>query len=216
MQTWAQAQEIADRAIHARHGRAATGLSHVTISREAGAGGGEIACMLGRRLGWPVLDKNLLDQVAERFHEPRMMLDLVDETPCNWVYDVLGAWMDRKIITHERYVCHVARVIHSAARHGNAVLVGRGAQFLLPRDHTLAVRLVASEKFRIEQIMRLNQVPLGEARRMMQETDRGRREFVQRFFHHDVTDPRLYDLVLNVERLGQEAVVEQIATAVQR
>jgi cytidylate kinase len=216
MQTWVRTQELADRAVQSRRQRTAIDLCFVTVSREAGAGGGQFACELGRRLGWPVLDKNLLDQVAERFHEPRVMLDLVDETPSNWVYDVLGTWMDRRIITHEKYVAHLSRVISTAARHGSVVLVGRGAQFLLPRDKTLAVRVVASEKYRIEQLMRLRGIGFGDARRAMQETDRGRQEFVQRFFRHDASDPRLYDLVLNMERLGQEAAVGLVAAALGR
>jgi hypothetical protein len=216
MQTWVKTQESEDREILLQRRRLATEHAHVAISRQAGAGGSQIAFVVGQRLGWPVLDKNLLDQVAQRFHESRTMLDLVDETPSNWVIDVLGTWMDHKIVTHEKYVAHMGRIVLSAAQRGHMVLVGRGGQFLLPRDKTLAVRIVASEKYRIEQIMRTRGVQLGEARRIMLETDQGRRDFVQRFFHHDASDPQLYDFVLNVERLGPAAVVDQIVAAVGR
>ena len=181
-----------------------------------GAGGQEIARKIGRRLDWEVLDKNLLDRVAERFHEPRMMLELVNETPLNWVYDVLGAWMDQRVINHQRYVAQLGRVVHAAAQRGSLVVVGRGAQFLLPRDKLLAVRLIAPLRFRVEQVMACRGVNKAAARRMVQEGDLGRREFVQRFFHHDIGDPHLYDLVINVQSLGTVGAVDQILAAVGR
>jgi hypothetical protein len=218
MQAWAHSQEIEGEVLrsHLRQRLAQSARTYVAISREAGAGGGEIAAQLGRDLDWEVLDKGLLDRVAERFHDPRMMLDLVDETSSNWVYDVLGSWMDSKIIPHERYVAHLSRVILAAGRHGKVILVGRGAQFLLPREKGLAVRIVASEKYRIEQMMQRQRLNEADARRLVRQVDEGRRDFVRRFFHRDPADSHLYDLVLNVERLGLTAVVQQIALALCR
>jgi cytidylate kinase len=185
----------------------------LTISREAGAGGSEIAAIVGKRLGWEVLDKNLLDHVAERFHHDRSMLKMVDETRSNWVYDVLGSWMDSTVIPHETYVSQLSRVILAAARQSNYIFVGRGARFLLPREKVLAVRLVASEGFRLKRIMQYLKLSEADARRQMHEVDQGRREFAQRFFHHDITDPHLYDLVINSEGLGIEGAAEEIVAA---
>jgi cytidylate kinase len=189
-------------------------LQFVAISREAGAGGREIGLAVGQRLGWTVYDQNLLDRVAERFHVSRMMLDLVDETHSNWVYDVLGTWMDRQIVPHEKFVAYLSRIVSEESKHGNAVFIGRAVQFLLSCSQLLAVRIIASEKYRVQKIM--DRMNLGEvdARRIMHELDAGRREFVQRFFRRDVTDPHHYDLVINAERCGQQAAVEEIVAAV--
>jgi cytidylate kinase len=215
MQNWSLLREIQDRA--GRRLRveqpAGAALRYVTISRETGAGGGEIARLVSARLGWQVFDKNLLDQVAERFHESRLMLDLVDETPSNWAYDVFGAWMDHRLITHQRYMTHLSRVIQSLARHGGGVFVGRGAQFLLPSAQTLAVRVVAPKRLRIERIMKLKSVAAGAARKFVEETDRGRADFIQRFFRQDIGDPRLYDLVVNVEHFGLAGAADVIVAA---
>ena len=143
-------QETAARAVYRQDPVRATAqeVCYVAISREAGAAGTTVARLVGEHLGWEVYDTNLLDQVAQRYNESRLMLDLVDETESNWVYDVLGTWMDRQVIPHEKYVVQVGRMIRILARAGNAVFVGRGAQFLLPRSKTFAVRIVASEAFR--------------------------------------------------------------------
>jgi cytidylate kinase len=216
MQAWAMNEEMADRSVsltfHQAHCRQKK--CFLTISREAGAGGSEIAAIVGKRLGWEVLDKNLLDKVAERFNIDRSMLNLVDETHSNWVYDVLGSWMDSKVIPHETYVSQLSRVILAAARQSNFIFVGRGARFLLPREKVLAIRLIASEGFRLKRIMQYHKLSEADARRHMHELDQGRREFVHRFFHHDITDPHLYDLVINTEGLGIECAAEEIIAAV--
>jgi hypothetical protein len=215
MQAWAMAQEVGKPAVD-RPLSAARAVSHVAISREAGAGGGEIAQLVGQKLGWEVLDKNLLDQVADRFHLPRLMLDLVDETKSSWVYDVLGTWMDHKLVPHEKYVAFLSRVMLAAAQHGNCVFVGRGAQFLLPRDNGLAVRIIAPEKCRVERIVRQQNLSLAAAQQWMVETDRARRDFVAEHFHHAIDDPHLYDLTLNTERLEVADAAAQILAALGR
>lgn len=216
MHAWVMAKDIKDHSVRDMTGRSVErAIRFVTISREAGADGAVIGQYLGKRLGWDVFDRNLLDRVAERFHLPRMMLDLVDETRSNWVYDVLGTWMDRKVVPHEKYVACLGRVVLAAARVGHAVFVGRGAQFILPREEIVAVRLVASQKFRVRQFMERMGMNEAEAERRITEIDKGRREFVDRFFHHDITDPHLYDMVINVERCGQAKTVDTILAAVE-
>jgi cytidylate kinase len=216
MRTWDRIQETAARsASRDEPGRStAQAVAYVTISREAGAEGAAVAQLVGERLGWEVYDTNLLDQVAQRNQESRLMLDLVDETESNWVYDVLGTWMDRQIIPHEKYVAQVSRMIQVLARKGKAVFVGRGAQFLLPRSKVLAVRIVAPEAFRAERVRQRRNVALAEALAWIRRTDRGRRDFIQRFFRQDIRDPHLYDLVLNAERLGLAGAADQIVRAV--
>ena len=215
MRDWVLNEEQHERSLHRRSADELQRsiLRHVTISREAGAGGSEVGRQLAGKLDWQIFDRNLLDHISERFNADRQMLELVDETESNWVYDVLGAWMDHKIIPHEKYVVQLSRAIVSVAQCAHGVFVGRGAQFLLPRQRGLHVRLIAPEAFRVDRLMRENGWDGPTARRRMTELDRGRSEFVARFFHHDVADPHLYDLVINVGRFGIAGAVEQIAAA---
>jgi cytidylate kinase len=121
--------------------------------------------------------------------------------------------MDRTVIPHETYVSQLSRVILAAARQTNFIFVGRGARFLLPREKVLAIRLIAQEGFRLRRIMQNLKLLEVDAHRYMLEVDRGRREFVHRFFHHDITDPHLYDLMINTERIGIEGAAEEIIAA---
>lgn len=215
MQAWSMSGEIADRNLRADLGETSENRvrEFVAISREAGAGGSQVAQMVGRALGWKVLDKNLLDDMAEHCRASRTAIVAVDETATNWAYDTLGAWLDSGVVSQEKYVARLRRLLGRAARRESLVCVGRGAQFLLPRQRGLAVRIVAPVEYRVERLSRRENIPPAKARRLMTEIDLGRRQFVRHFFHHDVGDPHLYDLVVNVGHISLEAAARHIVQA---
>jgi cytidylate kinase len=215
MKQWNMGQSMAEaesarKRIDSAHRRVG---QFIAISREVGAGGAEIARRLGELLGWEVLDKNVLERIAERFHLSRPMLDLVDETSSNWAYDIFGSWMDRHIIPHEKYVVHLTQVLLAAARRGNVVFVGRGAPVLLQREGGLTVRLIAAPKFRVARIMQLFGLSECDAKRYMTRLERVRQRFVAEYFHHDIDDPHLYDLTISVDRVGIENAARLIVEA---
>lgn len=217
MRAWAMGQEMAGCVEGRRFDRPHQKLGDfITLSREAGAGGGQIAEYLGQRLGWEVLDKALVGQVAQRLRTSPTLVEAVDETGADWARDILLPWLDRNVISHGKYVVFLCRVVVAAARRGNVVIVGRGANFLLPRDQGLAVRVVASEKYRIRNVMATRGLSEAEARQYIAEVERDRREFVQRFFRRDIADPHEYDLVLSVDRLGPQRAAEEIIDLFQR
>ncbi len=218
MHAWSLANEIADRMLtaHTAHTLPLKLGPHISISREVGARGEEVAERVADTLGWKVMDKNLLDEVAHRFHLPKSRLELVDETTSSWVYDILGVWVDRQLIPHEKYLVGLAHVVLAEARRGNVVFVGRGAPFLLPHNHGLTVRIIAEAKSRIAQVMKTEGLDEAAARRHVNAIDRGRREFVQQFFRRDLNDPHLYDLIVRTDQLGVELAAELIVTAHRR
>jgi cytidylate kinase len=194
--------------------QASKGLGpYVTISRESGVGGGYIARLVGENLGWEVLDKKLLDCMAKRYHLSPDMMELVDETTSNWIVETFGNWFDPNFITQQKYVICLSRIILMAANRGKAVFVGRGAQFLLPSDRGIAVRIIASEKYRVERTMQGRGLKFEEAKKYVAKTDRGRRSFIRRYFHHDVADAHSFDLVINVEKFGPHAAAVRIVEA---
>jgi len=219
MQKWAAAQEIADRIIRfdAAHGSREKKVGpYITISRQAGSGAEEVARAIGEKLGWEVVDKNVVDAIAKHFCLERSQLENLDESSGNWLRDTLGLWLDPHIVSADKFLACLERVVWMAARRGNVIFVGRGVRFLLPDEFGLAVRLVASEKYRVERIQREKGLTEAAARRFVHELEQMRRQFVQRFFHKDVDDPQWYDIVINVERWGVEETANIIVAAWQR
>jgi hypothetical protein len=196
-------------------GALAAGIGpYLTISREAGAGGGQISRLVGEAIGWEVLDRKLLECVAERYHTSPAVLELVDETTNNWLTEMFGNWFDPGSVSQMQYVCRLSRMILMAARAGKAIYVGRGAQFVLPHERGLSVRIVAPQKYRVQQIMERRHLNFEEALDYVVKTDAGRQDFVRQYFHHNVLDPHLFDLVVNVEKLGPDRASHLIADVV--
>ena len=189
---------------------------YVAISREAGAGGSAVAQRVGEELGWEVVDKELLGQMAERFKLPHDMLEFVDEKTSNWVLEVFGKWINDRVVTQSEYVVHLGQMILLAAQHASTVFVGRGAQFLLPRDRGLAIRIIAPVEHRITRTMNQRQIDRTKATKYIKEADEGRREFVRNYFHHDVADQHIFDLVVNLDQFKLDDAVEMIVDRCQK
>ncbi|MBN1851947.1 MAG: cytidylate kinase-like family protein [Pirellulales bacterium] len=188
---------------------------YLAISREAGAYGSRVAALVGKRLGWQVLDRQLLNYMADHYKLANDMLEFVDETTSNWLIEILGKWLSRQVVTQTEYVMHVGRIALLAAHHASTVFVGRGIQFLLPSEKGLTVRIIAPRELRIQRMVEQKAISPQDAAKDIDERDRGRREFLKRYFHCDVDDPHLYDITINTERLDENQAVELILHLIQ-
>ncbi len=215
MRRWLRTERYRERIDHHPEAEMPAQLGpYLTLSRETGTGAAEIAHLVGEQLGWDVLDREMLDSLAEQYHLPRNILDVVDETRASWLHEAFNKLMNPDTISQSLYLKRLGHVLVAAASHGHVIVVGRGAQFLLPPESGFSVRLVASEKYRIDRLAQVEGISHEAARRLMEERDRGRRELVQRFFHRDVGDPHLYDMVINVGDLGPSMTAEMLVGAV--
>ena len=183
----------------------------LTISRETGSEGAVIARRVGEMLGLEVLHREILDYMARRYGLRRSMLDFVDERTSNWFWESFGKWLDKEVVTQSEYIVQLGRILLLAARHASSVLVGRGAQFLLPREKVLAVYIVSPLEMRAEYVRQSRNCSVAEAKRYIRDTDRERRDFVRTYFHRDMDDPHLYDLVINRAYVGVNPAAEMIA-----
>lgn len=184
---------------------------YITVSRESGAGGGQLARLIGQQLGWDVLDKSLLDCVAERYHMPRDLLEIVDEKKAHVIQELLHNFFVRRSVSSDQYVMNVEHVIYLAAIHGRVVIVGRGAHCVLPREHGLAVRFIAPRGWRVRQMMERRGIAQREAEQVVDATDSGRSELCKYYLGQDSSDPHNFDLVVNVEQLGHELAARMVA-----
>ncbi len=186
---------------------------YIVVSREAGAGGSEIARLVGQKLGWDVLDKEIVDCLASQFGTPHSLVEFVDEKHISWIEEVFSNWLEGQGFTSSTYVHRLNHLLLLAAHHGNVVIVGRSARFILPPQRGLSVRIVAPLDFRVEQVLLQRGVNENEAREIVEESDRQREAFVKEHFHHQAADPHMYDLVINVEKLVPEDAADLIVDA---
>jgi cytidylate kinase len=218
MRTWALRMESQQRLEEEAVKASAKQLIYpfVAISRESGVDAHEIAEAIASKSGWKMFDRELLDYMVEHYHWSRIALDYVDERTVSWFHETFGKWLDEQLVSQAEFVHRLGKIVLLAAQHESMVFVGRGAQFVLPRDVGLAVRIIAPRKQRVNRVMVRRQCGKREAEHFIDETDQGRAEFVQRYFHRDVADAHLYDLVLNLEHMPREVAVELIVNEANR
>ncbi len=188
------------------------GLS-VTVSRQAGARGTTVARELGRRLDYKVYDHELLTRIAEEMHVHVELLESVDERHVPWLVEQMEAFSSIPYVSENAFVRRLIETVLSLGAHGNCVIVGRGASFILPPQLTLRVRLVAEFEDRVQVIMRELGLPSTEASRRVKTIDSERRAFLKDHFHCDPDDPENYDLLINTTRLPIETCAEAIIAA---
>jgi hypothetical protein len=182
----------------------------VAISREAGARGGTIAKMVGEHLGWQVFDQEMLTFLAN--DEPARA-DLLADVPAGgreWA-DARLAGADAKLGPD---LAGAVRLTLAVAARGDAVLIGRGAGFLLPAETTLHVRVVAPWEQRVAYLAQWLRLPRDEAAAEVRSRDEKRAALLDALTGREPGDATGYDLVLNSARLGLEACAELIAQAV--
>jgi cytidylate kinase len=178
---------------------------YIAISREAGVDAGEIAQLLASQIGWKVFDRELLDYMVEHYHWSRVAIDFVDERRVSWFHETFGKWLDQQLVSQAEFVHRLGKIVMLAAQHESLVFVGRGAHFILPRNRGLAIRIIAPRKQRIECIKERRGCNRHDAENFIDEIDKGRADFVRRYFHRDVADPHFYDLVINLKNISRPA-----------
>lgn len=188
---------------------------NLCISREAGAGAGAIARLVGDRLGWHVHDQELLDAIAGRMELATEDVRTFDELAPSVVQDWILPLREEHYAPQEAYLDHLAKLVEEIGKAGEAILIGRGAGFLLPREKTLSVRIVAPLKVRAVRLAERLGVSVRTARRAAIDLDRRRSHFVRTMYRVDANDPHSYDLVLDSNTLGLPIVAEIIVRTIE-
>jgi len=188
----------------------------ITISREVGALGNGVATEIGRRLGWPVYDRDLLDGIVEELRCPPSRVEVIDERPASWLADSVAAFGDKHHVGSDTYFRRLFAAVRDLGKAGRCVIVGRGANFILPAETTLRVRLVAAEKDRARVIAHRLRLSPKEAEARMKAIEADRIAFVKSAFREDPAVPLHYDLTLNMSRLSVSEAADIIVDALLR
>lgn len=183
----------------------------ICISRSVGAGGKEIASMLGDKLRWPVFDKELLDVMAGDNNLRRRIYNSMDERDLGWFEESLRA-MQRDFIKND-YFHRLTETVLSLARQGHAVFLGRGTHLMLPDGIGLRVRIVASHRACVEAFAKRTGLPIEDARASVKRLETERSEFIEHHFKVDVDDPARHDIVINRAQFSLDQAVEMILAA---
>ncbi len=198
----------------------------ITVSREYGSGGGKVAEMLAERLGWRLVDRQLVAEVAKRARVDAATAAHFDETADPWFhrlvkalwrggYEGVASQVETEALDSQTMASVTQGILREAAALGECVIVGRGGQCVFhDRQDAFHAAIYAPREMRIA-ALRERLTAGSNIEGWMEESDRRRAAYIRSTFGEDWKDRRLYHLMIS-SALGLEAVVETILCAAGR
>ena len=192
----------------------------VTVEREYGSGGGEIAQLLSERLGWKLWDQLLTEEIARLAECPKAVVEVREERTDPLYYRLFKSFLrgsyegsinahKLKVVDSESILRITERVVMKVAGTGNCVIVGRGSQhFLANRPDTLRVFLYAPREDKLRRLIARGKSE-KEANELVDTIDRDRVDFIQKYFNVEWPSRAVYHIMLNTS-LGDRRVVDAI------
>lgn len=183
-------------------------MAIITISRQIGSGGDEIAARLAKELQFTLVDQTLLVELVKAQGLSKSDFEALDE-------EEFGE--ERQNREQDRvYVDLLPTLITDLAAEKDLVVLGRGGQCLFRGfPGALHVRVVANTKERVRRLMDERGIEEHSAVRLVEESDETRRTFIQYHYGEDIDDVAHYDLVINTDRLSVEAATRLLRLAIE-
>ncbi len=192
----------------------------ITVEREYGCGGGEIANLLATQLGWKLWDQLLTEEIARLANCPKAVVEVREERKDPLYYRLFKSFLrgsyegslnahKLNLVDSETILKLTERVVQHAANSGNSVIVGRGAQhFLRNRPDALRVFLYAPRENKVRRLLARGKSET-EALQLVDTVDRERMDFIQKYFKVEWPDRAIYHGMINTA-IGDQAVVHLI------
>ena len=185
----------------------------VTISRQRGCRGRELAKLLAHDLQYGLLDRSIINYIAEHMGVRSELVELLDEHDRSELELWIGEMLSGTIFHHDSTIRALGEVVKSISLHGGVVIVGRGANYFLPASQAQRVRVVAPLSTRINTLVDLEGKEENEARNEIERVDGERAQFVKRYFRKDINNLIDYDLTINMVTNTLDGAVKTIITA---
>jgi cytidylate kinase len=197
-------------------GKVETRLPVITISLEPGAGGSILAKKIAARLGFDLFNREIIEKIAKSTKTRSAVIETVEKERLAGIKDFISSLIEDQYIHPDLYLEHLFDVVGSIGGHGRAVIVGRGANFILPPERRFSVRVVAPLEIRVQNIVRAHGVSADAARRRIIARESRRSAFIRRSFNANISNPHNYDLVINTGKMSLECAEEAVIGAVMR
>jgi cytidylate kinase len=188
----------------------------IALSRPVGAGATEIGQKLAARLGYEFLDRQILDRIANASHARRQLVEALDEKARAGIERYAAELFRREVFHENDYLRWLVDTLVTLAEHGGAVILGRGAQFILPLERTLRVLVVAPAEDRARRLAQKESLSPADAARRVELADRERSEFARQMLKFDPDDASRYDIAVNTATLGIDGATELVLRAFER
>jgi CMP/dCMP kinase len=184
-------------------------MAVITISRQMGSLGGEVARLVANRLGYRLIWHELINQAAIQAGAPEMALAVIDELGLFGINPTVNACY--------AYIRAVQKIVEELAKVGNVVIVGRAGQMILAGwESVLHVRLIAPMETRTIRVAQEQHISMSAAQAQVLASDHTRQSYLKRFYHVEWNDPNLYDLVINTGKIPLADATDLICATLEK
>lgn len=199
----------------------------ITINRESGSGGKEIATKLGELLGVKVYGKEILASIREKYNLTHEEVEKIKGTKASWwadfcrFYKQFGttaaiAYESFEVNSRQLYY-EEAKLLKDLAEQESCIIVGRtGFQIFKDNPDAMRLFLIANPEHRVKRLMAKQGVDEKGAREIMEKTDKARENFTKTFADVSRYDARNYDMVINVSGFTTDQVAQFLAENVRK
>ena len=187
----------------------------ITIGREHGSNGHDIARALAAELGYTCFDKEIVDTAAENSNFSKEILHSYDEKRVSpYIVPVphyLG--LNESFRLNMQVASAQFDAIRSLADQDNCIFVGRCADYVLRnRENLLRVFIMADEDFRIQTMMKKQNLSEDQARKLIRQVDKDRSSYYKYYTDQIWGERENFDLILNSAKTGVDGAVKLIKT----
>ncbi|MCF8111234.1 MAG: cytidylate kinase-like family protein [Desulfobacteraceae bacterium] len=186
--------------------------SVISISRQPGSRGNEIAAKIAEAFGYDLFDKEIIKLMAENTRISSKVLETLDEKGLSMIEDVIATIVEERHLWPDQYIKQLMKIIGTIGRHRKAVIVGRGATFIIPAEENIRLRFIASLENRIKRVAGELNITREEARCRIYDIEARRRSFTRRYFYAGIDDPANYDLVINTDYISDQQAVALVSS----
>jgi cytidylate kinase len=182
----------------------------ICLSRGIGVGALEVAEFLSERTGYRVIDREIMEYMANDSTLTEKIIEFYDERVPGRMRELLAAFSIEKKIYKNDYIEQLAKTVTALAHVEPTIFVGRGSHLILPRQTILSVQLICSKKRRIERLSNMLGVDKGEAEKQLNIMDDEHHEFFRAIYLREKISSDEFDLVINMDFFDSGYPVAQI------
>lgn len=182
----------------------------ICFSRKIGGGALEVADLLAEKIDYRVVDRELLEHIAQDKDLSKQTVDFFDERYPGKMSELASMLFGEKSFVMSDYIKNLISAVYTFANMGSSIFVGRGAHLILPRDRVLAVRIICSAQYRINRLANILDVEENEAGKLLQHIDQEQRAFFKKAFGKKDASPYEFDLVINRDFISEPRAAAEV------
>jgi cytidylate kinase len=182
----------------------------ICISRKLAVGAVEIADIVAEKIGYRVVDQQILQHIATHASLSEKTVAIFDERYPGKIAELVTLAFGGKAFIQSDYTKQLFSSVYAIAAFGPTIFVGRGVHLLLSREKLLAVRIISSVQFRVQRLASLLNISKEEAAKQIRELDQQQTAFFKEVYDKKDASPYEFDLVINCDYIKEPRSVAEI------